>query len=222
LTIGTNRFFFAHTGHTDTSATFLAGRKTLTADPVTANGTLFQTGNAGGGIAATAVARTALAKFIAAVLTGVGLVFRYLAAALVTRSADPVLQRDIRGIRVVRVKDIDYEREKVVDAAFVQGHIDGRGTVPFTKPLATDVRVRHIFVRRGRVRFAGDHTVTQIARMLPEIRDLDLNLKGTQIRAFEFYRRSLDGKAIGLYVDGEFIELLLDLTEFVIDGPHIR
>jgi hypothetical protein len=90
---------------------------------------------------------TLLAVSIVAEIAVITVVAAHYVAAFVTRRAIPLLQRDIRAIGAVIIKDALYNHEEITQSALFECRTYGGRALAFAKYVAADMRMGHIFIR---------------------------------------------------------------------------
>jgi hypothetical protein len=115
------------------------------------------------------VRRTLGTKIPFAVVAVVGILRIHGVSAIVTRCAIPIIQCDIRTVRVVGGEDASDHCEKVTKSTLFQAGPYCRSAVTLTNSLATDVRMSNAVIRSCRIWVECDHMVRMVLVQLAEL-----------------------------------------------------
>ena len=112
---------------------------------------------------------------------------------------------------VVGFENLADEHEEIEQPAAREGGLDGRRTVAFAKPMAANVRMRHIVPARRTMRLLGDHFVgLRLANAVP----VQNNPERTQVDPIENDR-------LREHADLFLIRIDLQLGEFLAECDQV-
>ena len=194
------------------AATVVAGiapLQTISAAVVRANGTRTDAGIAEVGVAG---------------LAGVAFVGVGRSAALPARSALPVIERDVRRLRVVSGQHGTDEQEGIGQPAFAEGIVQGLGGIAGTEFLIADVRMGHFVLPLCGIGIEGDQIETAAPRHLTDSVPGEDEGEPAQGYVLERNRIGMDLQGTRFPIDLSFIEFVVDLLEFsepVIEGKTV-
>ena len=187
----------------------IAARQATSATVVRANGTRTDAGIAEVGVAG---------------LAGVAFVGVGRSAALPARSALPVIERDVRRLRVVSGQHGTDEQEGIGQPAFAEGIVQGFGGIAGTEFLIADVRMGHFVLALRGIGIEGDQVETTAPRQLTDSIPRENEGEPAQGHVLERNRIGMDLQGTRFPIDLSFIEFVVDLLEFsepVIEGKTV-
>jgi len=140
-------------------------------------GALATTTQANGFFTLSAIRRALVAKVVLAERTEVGIFRGYRVSTVIARCSVPVLERNVRAIRVVGIEDAPYHREEIAQPALFQGRRYRYSAITLAEPLAAYMWMSHIVVSACRVWIQGNYTVGTISVELSEPAKIQSNLE---------------------------------------------
>lgn len=175
---------------------------------------------AAGLIAPAAVGHTFITVVVAAPLAVAPAVLVHGVAAVVTGLTVPVLKRYVGRIGVVGPQDLSHDQEEVADLAPFQRRSEHCSGVAGTQPVIADMGMGDMIGAGRGIRIDSDAIEWLSLALDSELPQVQADVEGAEIDAFEFDRLGLHGERPpdGLVVPSAELDLeLVQFTNQVVD-----